>query len=349
MQTRRVFSLCLSFCVSLCLLASFGIASAPSTLASSQPTYYSPPKDSRQILPKKLRASAIPPLYTTSLYENTTDAATLTAQGCSSATGPAGIIVLDWGKPIKISQGVFGTYDFGGNEDSDNAIETAVTNFVQGVAQCQTSSTNLAIAIGESNYYNGNAIPLTQAAWSTDGMRWGTMVNEVQNYITTNHDNTIVAAYGAGDLEVEWVKYKLTKSLVDGYNLATSQLFFDFGDDSPGYWTNYQVWYVANGAKDNLPLPEIYYNTDATQDWEPLSVWACAHENRPLDFKGAMSTTVGNTPDEAFMDLYNAEQSNSCTASVISDLTFSTEILFAQDSYPVISSTNMPVTGNILP
>jgi hypothetical protein len=346
MQTRRLFSVCLAFCVSLCLLASFGMVSLPSALAASPSTLSRPPKDSVQILPKLLHGSTSPPLYTTSLYENTTDASTLNAQGCSSATGPAGIIVLDWGKPIKISKGVFGTYDFGGNEDSDNAIYTALTSFVQGVAQCQTSSTNLAIAIGESNYYNGNAIPLTQAAWYKDGQLWGTLINEVQKYIKSNNDKSIIAAYGAGDLEVEWVKFKLTKSLVDGYNNTSSRLFFDFGDDSPGWWTNYQVWYVSDGAKDNLPLPEIYYNTDATQDWEPLSIWACTNESGPLDFKGAMSTTQGNTPDQAFMDLYNAEESNSCTASVIADLTYSTEILFAQDNYPIIGPKVMPTSSS---
>ncbi len=311
MQTRRLFSACLTFCVSLCLLATFVLAGSPSVLAASRSTSWRPPKDYVKILPKPLHASISPPLYTMSLYENTTDTGTLNTQGCNSATGPAGLIVLDWGKPILIGNGVYGTYDFGGNVDSDNAIYTAVTSFVQGVWQCQNQSTNLAIAIGESNYYNGKAIPLTQAAWSTDGLRWGTMINEVQNFITSNHYNTIIAAYGAGDLEVEWVKFKLTKSLVDGYNRATSRLFFDFGDDSPGHWTNYQVWYVADGAKDNLPLPEIYYNVDATQDWEPLSIWACTNEGRPLDFKGAMSTTQGNTPDQAFMDMYNAEESNS--------------------------------------
>src|SRR5947209_8758659 len=236
-------------------------------------------------------------------------------QGCRAAHGAPGLIILDWGQPVYLGNNTYGTYDFGGHLDSDTAILHAVANFAQGVWSCRTGSTNIAIGIGQSNYYSGNSIPLTTAAWYADGQQWGNLVNTVQSFISNNH-YTVVGSNGAGDLEVEWETFALTSSLVNGYNSVTRHAYFDFGDDSPGWWSNYQVWYVAYGATDNFPLPEIYYNADATYDWEPLAVRACRYEGGPINFKGTMSENASgtNSPGQAFIDMYNAEASNSCTA-----------------------------------
>jgi hypothetical protein len=262
-----------------------------------------------------------------SIYESTTDAAKMYKQGCSAAHGAPGLIILDWGQPVYFGNNTYGTYDFGGHDDTDAAILHAVANFAQGVWYCRIRSTNIAIAIGESNYFSANAIPLTTAAWFADGQQWGMMVNGVQNFITHNHYN-VVNANGAGDLEVEWTNFTLTSSLVNGYNSVTSRVYFDFGDDSPGWWTSYQVWYIAYGAKDNLPLPEIFYNSDATYDWEVLDMWACNNAGGPMYIKGALSENVPgtNSPAQAFLAMYNAEASNSCTARTLPGLIFSSDI-----------------------
>ncbi|HVB61264.1 MAG TPA: hypothetical protein VNE61_08750 [Ktedonobacteraceae bacterium] len=337
MKKPRLLRRSLLVLMGLCLLLSFGVLTAPRATraapAVSRSTLSLPAKDRMPILPRALAGSnqLSVPNNTDSLYESTTDAATLYNQGCTAATGPAGLIILDWGQPVYLGNGVYGTYDFGGHDDSVASITKAIDSFAQGVWGCHNGSTNLAVAAGESNYYSGKAIPRTVSAWTADGHHWGQMVNNIQSYIATNHYNSVVGAYGAGDLEVEWEGFKLTKALVDGYNHATTRVFFDFGDDSPGYWTNYQVWYVAYGAKDNLPLPEIYFNADATYDWEPLSIWACSSEGAPIYFRGTMAENVQgeNTPAQAFTAMYNAEQSNSCTAAVSSGLIFSTEIFYA--------------------
>jgi hypothetical protein len=237
------------------------------------------------------------------------------------------LIILDWGQPVYFGNNIYGTYDFGGHDDTDMAILHAVANFAQGVWYCRTRSTDIAIGIGESNYYSDHAIPLTTAAWYADGQQWAILVNRVESFIANNH-YSVVGANGAGDLEVEWENFTLTSSLVNGYNSVTSHIYFDFGDDTPGWWSSYQVWYVAYGATDNLPLPEIYYNSDATYDWEPLDVWACRNEGIPIYFKGTMAENVfgTNSPSQAFIDLYNAEASNSCTARDLPGMIFSTEI-----------------------
>ena len=326
MLIRRRFAGHLVLLAMLCLLSSFNTLTARLSHASSPPRHTTA-KNTGQILPRKLLSPSDVPATTSSIYESTTDASTMYDQGCQAARRAPGLIILDWGQPVYFGNDTYGTYDFGGNDDTDTAILHAAANFAQGVWDCRTTSTDIALTLGESNYYSDQAIPLTTAAWYADGQQWGMLVNRLQSFLTTNH-YTVVGANGAGDLEVEWANFALTSSLVNGYNSVTAHVYFDFGDDSPGWWSNYDVWYVAYGAWDNLPLPEIYYQGDATYDWEALDVWACRDEGGPMYFKGSMAEDVPgtNSPEQAFTDLYNAEASNSCTASDLSGMIFSTEI-----------------------
>jgi len=327
MPVRHRFVGSLTILAICCLLA--GLRLVPSlTSRAATLSNYTPAKANMQILPRKLTSPMQAPAPTISIYESTTNATILQQQGCKMAHRAPGLIILDWGQPVYMGNNVYGTYDFGGNDDTDTAIMHAVANFVQGIWNCHTASTNIALGIGESNYFSDHALPLTPAAWHADGQQWGTIVNDVQSFLNANHYNNVVGANGAGDLEVEWESFLLTSSMVNGYNSVTRHAYFDFGDDSPGWWTNAQVWYVAYGAPDNLPLPEIYYNADAVYDWEALNIWACRYEGGPMYFKGTMSEFVPgtNTPAQAFMDMYNAEASNSCTARDLPGMLFSTQI-----------------------
>jgi hypothetical protein len=332
MYIRHQFAGCIVLMVVLCMLSAFGPLTTQISRASST-ARHEPAKDTQPILPQKLAAQARVPASTRSIYESTTDADTMHNQGCSAAQGAPGLLILDWGQPVYFGNNIYGTYAFGGHDDTDTDILHAVANFAQGVWYCRSSSTNIAIAIGESNYYSDHAIPLTSAAWYADGQQWGMLVNSLQSFITNNH-YTVVGTNGAGELEVEWANFTLTSSLVNGYNSVTSHLYFDFGDDSPGWWSNYQVWYVAYGARDNVPLPEIFYNSDATYDWEALDVWACRFEGGPIYIKGTISENVAgtNSSNLAFNDLYNAEGSNSCTAQDLPGMIFSTEIYHTSKS-----------------
>ena len=325
MRVRRQFAGLTVLLLVLCLLVGIGASALQLTHASSS-IANEPAKNNLAILPKKLQSRGIP-ASTISIYEATTNAGVMQNQGCSAARRSPGLIVLDWGQPVYFGNGIYGTYDFGGHDDTDTAILHAVANFAYGAWVCRTHSTNIAIAIGQSNYYSGHAIPLATWAWYADGQQWGRMVNSVQSFLTNNHYN-IIGAYGAGDLEVEWMNFALTKSMVDGYNSVTSRIYFDFGDASPGWWTSYQLWYIAYGARDNVPLPEIYYRADATYDWAVLDRWACNNEGGPIYFKGAMSENVSgtNSPAQAFSDLYNALAADSCTARYLSGMIFSTQI-----------------------
>ncbi len=313
----------------LCILVCVSLLFTSVTHAAATAKKPVPKKAFEQILPRSISRSGTQPnvsapSYTVSLYENTINATTLYNQGCNAAHGPAGLIVLTWGQPVYMGNGVYGTYNFGGFDSSDNDILHAVANFAQGVWNCRTGSTNLAIAIGQSNYggYAGN--------WYADGQAWGNLVNSVQSFVS-NNKYTVEGIYAGGDLETEWNSFAVTSSMVNGYNNTSSRLFFDYGDDTPGYWSDYQVWYVAWGAASNVPLPEIYYTADATYDWEPLDAWACSNEGGTMYFKGTMSENAGGTdsPSQSFYDMYNALSSNGCTAAGHNSMVFETQINYA--------------------
>jgi hypothetical protein len=309
--------------MSLCLLVGVTAGRPAITHAASNPT-----KSHIKPFPKMAGVGPLVsvPTHTTSYYESTTGASTLKNQGCNAAKGAKGIVVLDFGEPF-LSGSTYGTYLFGGGGfASDGTITTAAEDFVNGAWGCRTSSTNILLAIGTSNY-TGDLGGASGSTWNTAGRKWGGLVNNVYNYISSKGYSNKILAAGADDIEVEWASYGQSSNFVSGYNSTASIAFFDYGDDSPGYWTNAQVYYVAYGATDDFALPEIYYNADATQDWEPLSYWACSNEGGPIYFSGTMAEyPTGNTPAEAWADLYDAEGAHTCTAAARSALVYSTNI-----------------------
>lgn len=311
-----------------------GASAAAASHLRTAPTTTHLSKGPGAILPRTVTSNSIQPnvsapSYTTSYYESSTSASTLQNQGCTAARGPSGVIVLDFGEPA-YSGGVYGTDDFGGHFDSDNTLFHAVANFIYGAWNCHTSSTNIAVAVGTSNY-GGWMGSYSTSAWYAAGQQWGDLVNNDQNYSSSNGYSNYIGVIGADDIEVEWAGYSQSSNFVNGYNNTSSHAFFDYGDDSgganPSPWTAYEVWYVAWGAADDYPLPEIYYQADATSDWEQLAIWACNNGHGAMGFKGTMAEyPTGNYPSTAFDEMYNAEASNSCTAGGLSYLIFSTNI-----------------------
>lgn len=261
------------------------------------------------------------PGATRSYYEYSTNPTTLYNQGCSASKGAAGLVVLDFGEPYSLGSGSYGTYDFGGRVDSDTAIFHAAANFALGAWKCRPKSSHLiTVAIGTSNY--GKTV--TYAA----GQAWGRMVNNAEGYVTSQKYTSAVSIIGASDMETEWNSFTVTSNFVKGYNSATRRSLVDYGDDTPGYWSAYDVWYVSSGAgAQEEALPEIYYNADATQDWAVVARINCS-AGRRLRFVGAMAEAVSgtNSPAAAFDALYNALGTNSCTKADRSTMKYATVI-----------------------
>src|SRR5579864_7573393 len=153
MSVRNLHARLVGLLLAAVLLAGAGAFSVHNASAASANQLRKGPG---HILPRAVTSTSIArgvtaPAYTTSLYESTTYYGTLQNQGCNAARGPSGVVVLDFGEP-DYSGGTYGTYDFGGHFDSDNAIYHAVANFAYGAWNCRVSTTNLAVAIGTSNY-----------------------------------------------------------------------------------------------------------------------------------------------------------------------------------------------------
>ena len=258
------------------------------------------------------------PSATTSYYESTTDSGTLYSQGCGAGHGPSGVVVLDFGEPW-YADGQYGTINFANSFITDTAILHAAANFALGVWQCSTSPHTTTVAIGTSNY-GGNVK-------YASGESWGDMVGSVENYITSNNYTSRVGADGAIDAETEWNSASATYNFVDGYNhgIKNQRWMWDYGDDTPGYWSDEQVWNIAYGEGDERPLPEIYYSADAT-DWLAVAEWACS-TGRQMKFNGTIAEyPTGNTPSQAFEDLYNTLGANSCTREDRESMHYSTNI-----------------------
>jgi hypothetical protein len=259
------------------------------------------------------------PASTRSYYESSANSGTLHSQGCSAAKGPSGVVVLDFGEPA-YSDG-YGTIDFANGFVSDTAILHAAANFALGIWQCRPRSAHfITVAIGTSNY--GSHVEYNA------GTAWGNMISSVEHYIITSKYNSALGADGAIDAETEWNSFSATSNFVNGYNHTNNKRWlWDYGDDTPGYWTDYQVWYISYGAGDERVLPEIYYNADATQDWAAVAQWACS-TGRHMLFVGAMAEAVNgtNSPTAAFDALYNALGTNACTKTDRSSMTHATDI-----------------------
>lgn len=261
------------------------------------------------------------PSATTSYYESTTSSGTLYSQGCSAGEHASGVVVLDFGEPW-YSGGQYGTIDFANSFITDDDILHAAANFALGAWQCSKSSHTTTVAIGTSNY--GGYVKYAS------GKAWGDMVGSVESFITNNKYSSRVGADGAIDAETEWNTASATYNFIAGYNhsIKDQRWMWDYGDDTPGHWTNEQVWNIAYGEGDERPLPEIYYNADATQDWLAVAEWACSN-GKQMKFNGAMAEYPygdSNTPAQAFDALYNALGANSCTRDDRKTMHYSTNI-----------------------
>lgn len=305
------------------------------------------------ILPQPLpplKSGEMPPT-TQSWYERAgpSDTQILQNQGCIEAqTVPGGFVILDWGQ-VDASTGTYGKDDFGYYYISDGGIANLVEHYIQGLWDCRTPSTSFAVAIGMSNYNicwcpHPDASNEQDSGWYKAGQSWGNTVNTIQQYIVNHGMAGQIVADGAFDSEAGWGKASESIAVVDGYNNVTKQLFFDFGDDEgitadiPGsevyanatQWTLQNLWYVAYGAPDDLPVPEAYWQGQI-DEWEALSVWGCQHEHGPLRIIISWTqTNINYVPQQAWTQLSAAIASNQCTAPMLSSLLLSSNIDYSQ-------------------
>jgi hypothetical protein len=285
-----------------------------------------------------VRASPDPaPPFTITRYVSTPDPARYYSLGCAAgqaaqANGPgSGIAILDFGQPRTWDNGrSFGTYDFGNHLDTIATITAVTEAWLRGWWDCtRPGGPFIRLAAGTSNYQGSTTFD--------HGRAWGQMVNEINDWIRANGYASRMAARGASDMELSWNISASTRAWVDGYNAVARYNLYDYGDcegglNPPAGWTVEDVWYKAYGARLNSPVPEIYYEVDATLDWQPLSLWAYTHKGAAIQFVGTLTqygddpTTL--TPTEGWRALHLALGRDPRTAQP--NLAYATDITAAE-------------------
>jgi hypothetical protein len=157
-----------------------------------------------------------------------------------------------------------------------------------------------------------------------------------------------LAVFGGNDIEMSWNTPALTKAWVEGYALATSRPFINFGtcDGCPttgnptqqpnNGWTVEDVWQV-NGPAYVIPFPEIYLRNGVNADqWYRMSLYGALNKGGKLNFGGLLTqwqacqdrgtcNATDNTPQQGWQQLQSALNADPRTAMPLlppSDITW---------------------------
>jgi hypothetical protein len=259
---------------------------------------------------------------TTSYYERTADGATLFAQGAAAGrAGAQGIVILDFGRPAGGGAGP-GTLDFAGSFIALSSIESGVESFVQGYYLAAPAHTTLAVAIGTNNSCGTgqpcqgivcgcSAEPASFEAW---GQSYAQSVERTASWARSyrsNHGYTDdVRVIAADDAEPGFDPgFANTYAVLKGYAETVGGAdppMVDYGSADANIWTESQLFEVAYGLAPNVPMPEIYYATQAA-DWARLLSYARFEYGRTVTIFGVLTQGLGtNSPQTARTELANA-------------------------------------------
>lgn len=234
---------------------------------------------------------------TLSRYVRTTNLYTM---GCnqgrkSDAQGqPRQIVILSFGDPGWDGSNTLGAYP-GGRFVSDAAIEANVKQYMQGFWDCTVagSGSHLTVAPGVTNASGG----INSSHDNALGTAWGSMVRDLNAWISAYGRTRQLEAYGALDAEPGWGPASHALAWAAGFS-GSGQRYFDFGsaDGCPpagsacaNGWTQANEYQIAWGNSAAYAVPEIYNDTMARQ-WAAISAWGAAHTSGgPIRWSAAMS------------------------------------------------------------
>ncbi|MGH9071433.1 MAG: IPT/TIG domain-containing protein, partial [Acidimicrobiales bacterium] len=286
-------------------------------------------------------------------------------QGESTATPPQnGLVVLDFGSPCYVpGTSVYGVeMFFQPTCIPDSSVRSLVENWISGYESQNTeTTTNLTVAIGTSNSYNGvdPNYALTDAQMYASGQSW---YQNLVGAISTAGLRAPLTLWGGNDMEEEaeseneWSTGTPTVDWVDGYGsvsparstcpLSQPGYLADYGDDVLGGtgngsgdgWTVQQVYDVAWGLPVACAEPEIYF-ADMATEWQGLSQWAVQNGLRAIQFSGVMTEVETGSlgPNSAWADLESDTGQSPTIPSV-------TTIAWTLQNLPSVVSTS-PAQG----
>lgn len=249
-------------------------------------------------------SSITPPVYAHSWYINDPSYSGMSSLGakegqwtssnCSRGPGFDEMVLLDFGAVGHDSgNGVYGTYDFASKYPfiSDFQIINAVEFYMQSWYLFAGPCPHLHLVIGTSNYQEcptGSPCDVYTA-----GQQWANVVDTVNRWLIRQNYGRQMIAYGGDDIETGWDSFSKTRPFVDGFNANDPAYYklMDFGDawQHTG-WTDADVYYVAQGAANDSPLPEIYSPAAATR-WAQIEVG-----QGPMQFSALITECQGSDP-----------------------------------------------------
>jgi hypothetical protein len=266
-------------------------------------------------------AAGAPP-RTTSYYERSGNPLRLYRQGEDAGKAAAqGIVILDFGRPGYDGES-YGTMGFGGPFIPFSSIAKGVDNYIRGYYRYAPSYTTLNVAVGTNNSCGtgqpcGETIcgcpdePPDFAAWggqlAVTVMKvgaWATDLRALDGFT----DNVRVVA--ADDAEPAYDPgYSNTYNLLEGYAGTVGGSFpamVDYGSAEASYWTERQLLQVAYGFRPDVPMPQVYYPSEAT-DWAALLNYAKALRGESISIFGVLTEGRGtNGPQAAYSDMLSA-------------------------------------------
>ena len=234
-----------------------------------------------------------------------------------------GIVILDFGRPA--DDGVsYGTMGFGGPFIPFTSITRGVENYIRGYYRFAPSYTTLDVAVGTNNSCGPSQPcgagtgtcgcpdePSNFAFWGSQlaltVMKIGTWATELKARDGYTDNVEVVAA---DDAEPAYDPgYSNTYDLLAGYAATvrgTAPAMVDYGSAEASYWTERQLLQVAYGFRPDVPMPQVYYASEAA-DWGALLRYAKARRGQVMTIFGVLTEGPGtNGPGAAYSDMLGA-------------------------------------------
>lgn len=268
------------------------------------------------------RSYAAPPLHvTTSYYEVNANPLRLYDQGkAAGKAGAQGVVILDFGRPA--DDGVsYGTIGFNDTFISLAAIGGAVENYISAYYRYAPAGTVLDVAIGTNNSCGtgqpcGSVIcgcteePPNFAVWGSQLALWVEAVGDWAARTRAHFSYTDqVNVIAADDAEPAFDPgYLNTYDLLEGYARTvggTSPAMVDYGSAEAAYWTDAQLFQVADGFPPDVAMPEVYYPPDAA-DWAGVLRYAIDKKGKLMSIFGVLAGAGIESPQTAYSDMLQA-------------------------------------------
>lgn len=257
------------------------------------------------------------PAWTTSYYELTASSAVLSRQGDAAAKqGAQGIVILDFGRPAEVGR-TYGTMGFGGAFISLSSIVAGVEAFIRSYYLHAPAYRSLDVAVG-TNDSCGTGQPCgaricgcsdEPASFYDFGAAWAYAVEKLRSWafaerVSRNYTD-VVRVVAADDAEPAYDPgYHNTYELLAGYAVTVGgpePAMVDYGS-AERMWTEAQLLQVAYGFRPDVPMPEVYYQAQASE-WADLLAYAKQARHVNITIFGVLAAS---NPELAYAEMLAA-------------------------------------------